>query len=101
MTGISVLHVPLSLAGAGRVLNLLEEAAAEGRDLGSRVPHMQLHARALDVLSQNLDTSLQAFRTCPEAVDPEYRASLAKLDRLVYEVRKLVELSDALLNDAG
>lgn len=99
MAEISVLPVAPSRAGAAHILGLLEEAAAEGRDLGSRVPHIQLQARALGCLGDTLDEDVRMLRRLVDAsllTSPEHTAALAQLDRLVGEVRKVIGMVQAV-----
>lgn len=93
MAEISVLPVVPSDAGAAHLLSLLAEAAAGGRDLGSRVPHMQLHARSLRHLAEALDTDVRELRRFVDAhllTSSENMAALDRLDRLVFEVRNVI-----------
>ncbi|MBP2506289.1 MULTISPECIES: hypothetical protein [Methylobacterium] len=98
MAEISMLPIVPTQASAAHILNLLTEAAEQGRNLGSRVPHMQLHARALDRLVYMLDESQRELRLDVNArrlTSPEVLEALAQLDWLAGEVRTLIELVDA------
>jgi len=93
MAEITMLPVAPSHAGAAHILNLLAEAAEKGRDLGSRVPHMQLNARSLGYLAETLDEEVRELRRFVEAhllTSSENTVALDQLDRLVCEVRKVI-----------
>ncbi|GJE52159.1 hypothetical protein GOFOIKOB_5227 [Methylobacterium tardum] len=99
MAELRVLPVDLSAAGTSHISNLLAAAATEGRDLGSRIPHMRMLAHSLDRLAQTLSENVRVLSVDLESNHPEIseaRVAMAKLDRLVQEVRKLVEMLDAL-----
>ncbi|KOX59202.1 hypothetical protein ADL19_05720 [Streptomyces purpurogeneiscleroticus] len=102
MGEIRMFPVAPTSAGADHIIDLLTAAAADGRDLGSRVPNMRQNACALARLAQTLDEEVRALYRDLEANSigsAEDLAALATLDRLVCDVRKLFEIADTLLTE--